>query len=140
MIGTGTTHLWSMPVAGTIICLTIQRVQRFLDLGADVQTRDYKGKTALHRAAQAGFLKIGKLLIKAGADLEARDSQGETPLFDAVRHGRLVTTKLLVNHGAKPKITNDRGKSLLEMAERSRKRDKSQIVRTLLLAKQTTMT
>ena len=130
MIGTGTTHLWSMPDDPA-------RVQRFLDLGADVQARDYK---ALHRAAQAGFLKIGKLLIKAGADLEARDSQGETPLFDAVRHGRLVTTKLLVNHGAKPKITNDRGKSLLEMAERSRKKDKSQIVRTLLLAKQTTMT
>ncbi|MGI9519751.1 MAG: ankyrin repeat domain-containing protein, partial [Pirellulaceae bacterium] len=59
------------------------RVARLIQRGHDVCVRDYKGKTALHRASQAGFLNISKLLLENGADIEARSHDGETPLFDA---------------------------------------------------------
>ena len=62
---------------------------------------DYKEKTALHRAAQAGFLNITSALIEHGADLEARDEDKETPIFDAVRHGRPEALELLLEKGAR---------------------------------------
>ena len=99
------------------------RVVRLLDAGANIHETDYKGKTALHRAAQAGFRKIGTLLIKSGARVNARDDKGETPLFDAVRHGRLVTTELLLKHKADPIAANNRGKTCLDISKRSKKKD-----------------
>lgn len=105
------------------------RVQSLLDRGAAINARDYKGKTALHRAAQAGFLKIGTLLCESGADVEARDNEQETPIFDAVRHGRVVTTKLLLERGANVHVTNRVGRSLLDIAKRSKKPDASKVLR-----------
>ena len=72
-----------------------RRIRKLLERGSDVNVRDYKGKTALHRAAQAGFLKIPRLLLEHDADLEARNEKGETPLFDAAFHGRCATLRLL---------------------------------------------
>ena len=65
-----------------------EKIQALLELGADVNVRDYKGKTALHRAATAGFLASMEVLLAHGADIDAADSSGETPLFDAIRAGR----------------------------------------------------
>lgn len=107
------------------------RVQSILDMGASVHVTDDKGKTALHRAAQAGFRKIGTLLLQAGANVEAKDAQGETPLFDAVRHGRIVTTRLLLKHGAKPDVENNIGRTLLQIAKRSKKKDRDSVLRVL---------
>ena len=76
------------------------RVIPLIRQGHDVNMRDYKGKTALHRASQAGFLKITQLLIENGANLEARSHEGETPLFDAAFYGRTEQIKLLVTSGA----------------------------------------
>ena len=77
-----------------------QRVDQLIKRGHDVNKRDYKGKTALHRASQAGFLNITKLLIKHGADIAARSHAGETPLFDAVFYGRIEQIELLIASGA----------------------------------------
>lgn len=62
-----------------------EKVQRHLDLGADVNIRNYKGKTALHCAAKAGFVRVMGLLLAHDADVNAADKNGETSLFDAVR-------------------------------------------------------
>ena len=62
-----------------------EEILRLLELGADINVRNYKGKTGLHYAAKAGFLNVINLLIEKGADLDATDNNGETPLFDAIR-------------------------------------------------------
>ena len=92
------------------------RVVALLEKGANVNITDHKGKTALHRAAQAGFTKIGKVLIKAGADIEAKDSNGETPLFDAIRAAREETVRLLLKHGASVRAANHRGRTAFDIA------------------------
>ncbi|MBM83243.1 MAG: hypothetical protein CMJ78_22000 [Planctomycetaceae bacterium] len=107
------------------------RVKAILKRGAEINITDYKGKTALHRAAQANFGKIGKLLCDSGADLEARDNEGETPIFDAVRHGRLVTTKLLIEQGARVDVENNKSRTILLIAQRSRKPDAEKIERLI---------
>ena len=97
------------------------RIQELLDLGANVNVRDHKGKTALHRAAQAGFIEITKLLLAEGAELEARDLKEETPLFDAVRAGRPEALALLIENGADVGAENRLGQTPSFLAGRSKK-------------------
>lgn len=97
------------------------RPRRFLDLGASVNARDHKGKSALHRAAQAGFARITSLLLERGADVHAADGKGETPLFDAVRAGKVGAIPALLAAGADPARRNGASRTPLELARRSRK-------------------
>jgi hemoglobin len=53
--------------------------QAMLRCGADVAAR-YKGRTALHCAAKAGFVHVVEALIEHGADVNALDDRGQTPL------------------------------------------------------------
>lgn len=62
-----------------------------LHYGADVNAR-YKGRTALHCAAKAGFAQIVAALIEYGADVRARDDAGLTPR-GAVEEAGLSTDK-----------------------------------------------
>ncbi|MGB0578406.1 MAG: ankyrin repeat domain-containing protein [Limisphaerales bacterium] len=63
------------------------RVIPWLEAGAEVNNLARMGRMPLHRAAQAGFLKITQWLIDRGAQLNGRDLRGETPLFFAARYG-----------------------------------------------------
>lgn len=94
------------------------RVKKLLDRGANVNVIDHKKKTPLHRAGQAGFIKITKLLLKNDAELEAVDEKGGTPLFDAAHHGRTDTAKLLLKSGANLDHTDGRGETALFAAAR----------------------
>lgn len=108
-----------------------QRVRALVDAGASIHVTDAKGKTALHRAAQAGFTKIPQLLLQAGADIEAQDAQGETPLFDAVRGGRVETVRLLVGAGADTQARNGQGETPSDLAARLRSPQRGEIVAIL---------
>ncbi len=99
------------------------RVARLIRRGQDVNVRDYKGKTALHRASQAGFAKITELLLDHGADIEARSHDGETPLFDAAFHGRTRHLELLVARGANVEARNLREETPLFAAVRGGQAD-----------------
>jgi hypothetical protein len=89
------------------------RVMDLIKAGHYVNMRDDQGKPALHRASQAGFLKISQLLIDHGADLEAQSIEGETPLFDAAFHGRCKQVKRLIALGASIEARNKRGETPL---------------------------
>ena len=56
-----------------------ESVKRLLRLGADVNHQDHKGKTALHRAAKAGFTEALAILLAHGATVVIEDQNGETP-------------------------------------------------------------
>ena len=104
-----------------------EKIQALLELGADVNVRDYKGKTALHRAATAGFLASMEVLLANGANIDAADEKGETPLFDAVRAGRVEAVALLLERGADSTAQNHKGDTPFSIASRMRKKGAAEI-------------
>ena len=64
-----------------------------------VHARNSFGKTALHDAAERGFLKVVQVLIKAGADLRAKDNRQETPLSFAAASGSIACVQALLEAG-----------------------------------------
>jgi ankyrin repeat protein len=63
--------------------------------GANVQTANEDGRTALFAAAMHGDLAICKLLLARGADRSHRDSQGKTALDYAKQEGASEAAALL---------------------------------------------
>ncbi|HZF98716.1 MAG TPA: ankyrin repeat domain-containing protein [Pseudoxanthomonas sp.] len=75
-------------------------VQLLLKHRAKVDSRDGRGRSALHQAARAGHADIIGVLLAAGADVHARDDAGRTPLLDAARGGSLPAVEALVEAGS----------------------------------------
>ncbi|MEZ4861330.1 MAG: ankyrin repeat domain-containing protein [Caldilineaceae bacterium] len=75
-----------------------------LRCGADVAAR-YKGRTALHCAAKAGFVKVVAALIEYGGDVNALNDRGQTPLDEVEEAGKSIdrapVRRLLIAHGAR---------------------------------------
>ena len=69
--------------------------------GADPDTADRSGWTALHQAADTGDLALARVLLEAGAHPDLRSRARGTPLDVAERGGRLALARLLRLHGAK---------------------------------------
>jgi len=114
-----------------------EEVQRLLALGADINIQNYKGKTGLHCAAKAGFLKVINLLIENGATVDAADDTGETPLFEAIRstiksgEKQRAALEALLIKGANPNAKNRKGQTPLQVAKRMRRAEAGKIVELL---------
>lgn len=104
----------------------VTRVRDLIERGANVNVRNYKGQTALHCSAKAGFVGIVGLLLEHDADVHAQDQQGETPLATALRStvkdkGRLrEVVRRLVAAGADANIPDKRGRSPRQIAAAKR--------------------
>lgn len=102
----------------------IESVRELLDLGADVNVRNYKGQSALHCAAKAGFHEPVALLIEHAAEVNAQDRDGDTPLHAACRSSIKDQSKLqkvidlLLEAGADPNRRNRLGRTPLQVMKR----------------------
>ena len=71
-----------------------------IEQGADIEAKDYIGRTALHIVAESNSLDVTSLLIDRGADIEAKNGAGETAFYAAVTSNSLDVATLLIDSGA----------------------------------------
>eukprot|EP00752_Nemacystus_decipiens_P008125 g7265.t1 len=97
--------------------------------GANVNSEDFPGQPALHRAADGGHVDVLNELIKHGADLNAVDDDGETALHHAATFDHPEAIDVLVRAGAHIEAVGEDMYTPLHLACRFLKRDAA---RTLL--------
>lgn len=56
-------------------------------------------RSALHEAAERGYVCIINLLVGAGASVNTQTSKGDTPLIIATRRGHLPAVEILLKVG-----------------------------------------
>lgn len=91
-------------------------VQLLLRHKAKTNTRDARGRSALHEAAAAGHAAICQALLDAGAEIDARDGEGRTPLLDAARTGASEALDVLLAVKADPQASDANGANALHLA------------------------
>ncbi len=85
----------------------LKTVKRLLDAGADPNTFDGLGMSALHRAIRTNNYAIASLLLEYGANPDVLNRVGQTPLAIASRFNRFELVQLLLNSGADPNSTGN---------------------------------
>lgn len=66
----------------------LDAVKVFGTHGAQVDTKNREGNTALHLAADAGHARVITWLLDHGADVNAKNEQWTTPLLRAAQGGQ----------------------------------------------------
>ena len=84
--------------------------------GADVNSRDQNGITALMLAGQNGLEECVEWLVKAGADVNAKDRQQDTVLHKATFTGKVNCMEILVKSGANVNAADESGTTPLMVA------------------------
>ncbi|MFP3020177.1 MAG: ankyrin repeat domain-containing protein, partial [Wolbachia sp.] len=76
----------------------------------NINEKDEKGETILHKAARMSTRKKVSFLVRKGADVNATDNRGFTPLHWAVSAKRLENVKELIREGAEVNATEGMSK------------------------------
>uniref|UniRef100_A0A8C6B029 Protein phosphatase 1 regulatory subunit n=1 Tax=Monodon monoceros TaxID=40151 RepID=A0A8C6B029_MONMO len=92
-------------------------VRRLLARGADVDTANVDGLTALHQACIDENVDMVKFLVENGASVNQQDSEGWTPLHAAASCGHLNIAEYFINHGASVGVVNSEGEVPSDLAE-----------------------
>jgi ankyrin repeat protein len=82
-------------------------VLHLLQQGADINTRDQGGSTALALAADYGHRDVVRLLLDRGADPVAGGLSGESALTEAASLGYATKVALVLERGADSKAKNE---------------------------------
>jgi ankyrin repeat protein len=101
-----------------------ETVRTLLKSGADVNSAEGDGMTALHWAAQKGDVDLAKMLLYAGANVRATTRLGGyTPLLMAGKNGNTAMIEALVGGGADPNTATTNGTTPLMLAAASGQAD-----------------
>ncbi|CAI5514490.1 unnamed protein product, partial [Closterium sp. Naga37s-1] len=76
------------------------QLARLLEFGADPNSADYDGRTALHVAAAEGHLNVVKVLLQGGASPSVRDRWQRTPMDEARDNNHTVVVATLLRAAA----------------------------------------
>src|SRR3989454_9780612 len=99
-------------------------VRTLLKDGADVNTAQADGMTALHWAAQKGDVELAQVLLYASANVRATTRIGAyTPLLIASRNGDAAMIDTLLQAGSDPNGATTNGTTALMLASAAGKLD-----------------
>ncbi|KAG9450384.1 hypothetical protein H6P81_010349 [Aristolochia fimbriata] len=106
----------------------ISSMDKLIECGVDIDSRDKEGFTALHWAVIGKKEAVISHLLRKGANLHVRDKDGATPLHYAVQVGAMQTVKLLIKHKVDVNVADDEGWTPLHVAIQTRSRDIAKIL------------
>lgn len=92
-------------------------VKALLDSGANIESKNKMGATALIFASVKGHSQVVKLLLDREADVNIKTVTGITPLMAAATAGNADATKLLLEKGADVSAKDQQGRTALNLAE-----------------------
>mmetsp|Transcript_17459 Transcript_17459/g.33122 ORF Transcript_17459/g.33122 Transcript_17459/m.33122 type:complete len:179 (-) Transcript_17459:142-678(-) len=94
-----------------------EKLKRGIKRGANIEAKDRSGYTALHEAADHGYLEIARYLVEQKANIESRDQRGDTALAWAAYSGHFDVVQYLVEEArAKINTENVKGRTPLYWA------------------------
>jgi ankyrin repeat protein len=94
-------------------------LEQLIAVGADLNARDDRGRTAALAATHVGQIEAVRALAAAGADLNLRDQRQDNVLLYAGAEGLLEIVRVALAAGANTRITNRfGGTALIPAAER----------------------
>ncbi|PNF26963.1 hypothetical protein B7P43_G12695 [Cryptotermes secundus] len=94
-----------------------EEVLRLLEKGADIDTANVDGLTALHQACIDDNLEMVEFLVENGADVNRGDNEGWTPLHATASCGFISIAKYLIEHGGNVAAVNNDAELPLDIAE-----------------------
>ncbi|KAL8193974.1 hypothetical protein R6Q57_026216 [Mikania cordata] len=95
----------------------LSQIKNLIRTGADLNKKDYDGRSPLHLAASKGHLDITLFLIQNNVEVNISDNFGSTPLLEAIKNGHDSIASVLVKEGASFNI-NDAGNVLCSYVAR----------------------
>lgn len=105
------------------------------DEGADANTANKRGTTALHVAAMCNDIDTMELLVKAGANMETANNRRFTPLMWGAMEGCTEAVQWLLEQGADWRKTDDGSRlDALTIAKGQRKRQTVAVLEAWVLA------
>ncbi|XP_004625414.1 protein phosphatase 1 regulatory subunit 12B isoform X6 [Octodon degus] len=100
-----------------------EEVKKLLARGADINTVNVDGLTALHQACIDENLDMVKFLVENRANVNQQDNEGWTPLHAAASCGYLNIAEYFINHGASVGMVNSEGEVPSDLAEEPAMKD-----------------
>jgi ankyrin repeat protein len=112
---------FGIPINYTIVNNDNDLLKWVIRRNADVNVRDQRGETPLHKSIiydRSKRQKIKSILIKNGANVNSTDNYGTTPLHTAVSFGKVDAADFLISHGADVNARARGGETPLHFAAR----------------------
>jgi len=94
-----------------------EEVKTLLARGADIDTANVDGLTALHQACIDDNLEMVEFLVDNGADVDRGDNEGWTPLHATASCGFLSIARYLLDHGSNVAAVNNDGELAIDISE-----------------------
>ncbi|KAI9563303.1 hypothetical protein GHT06_010761 [Daphnia sinensis] len=94
-----------------------EEVIKLIRQGADIDTPNVDGLTALHQACIDDNLDMVEFLVEHGADINRGDHEGWTPLHATASCGFLSIARYLIEHNSDVAAVNNDGELPIDIAE-----------------------
>lgn len=141
MIGSPKMSISSNALHHAVKAGSVASVKFLMWTGANVNSQDYRKRTALHYACSCedeDMQGLVDVLLEAGAEVNVQSLVGDTPLHMACRSMNSSAVVALLRHGAKIGLVNDLGRTPLHVV--IRKAMKNRAAMSTFVALLTTIT